>query len=92
MYTAEISFQSPVTGQPKVKKYPTFEARNDNHAIRRIIKTAIQSGLALHMRINLWAGETGVAHIYINKVLGSGKIIVNDVEYGPQNWYESFPG
>lgn len=92
MYTAEVSYSSPTTGQPRVKKYPAFEARNDNHAIRRIVKTADHAGLALHMRINLWNEQGGVAHIYVNKVYGSGKIVVNDVEYSPSDWIEYFPG
>ena len=93
MYTAEISYQSPATGQPRVKQYPAFGARNDNHAIRRIVKTADKAGLSLHMRINLWDEQGAkVAHIYINRVYGSGKIIVNDVEYSPSDWIAHFPG
>jgi len=91
-YTATVYYQSPKTGAPITKTYPAFEARNDNHAIRRIVKTVDHAGLALHMRVNLWTEAGAVAHIYINKVYGAGCVIVNDVEYKPENWIESFPG
>lgn len=90
-YTAEVYYTS-VNGQPKSRKYPQFDARNDNHAIRRIVKTADHSIPAMHFRINVWKEDRGVAHICCGKVYGAGHVTVNDVKYDPSDWVEHFPG
>ena len=92
MYTAEVYYQN-TKGTPVTKSGYSFDARNLNHAIRRMVKTVTHSIPAMHIRFNLWS-ETGESvHVYVNKVMGQhAGVTVEDVFYPAESWTDNFPG
>ena len=92
MFTAEVYYQN-AKGTPVTKSGYSFDARNLNHAIRRMVKTVDAQIPALHIRFNIWGADGQSVHVYVNKVYGSNAgVTVNDVFYHAANWIESFPG
>jgi hypothetical protein len=92
MYTCELYFQN-TKGTPQTHKLPGFDARNLNHAIRRVVKTITStSRYGLHTQFNIWGNGESV-HVYVNQIHGSNAgITVNDVFYPASSWVESFSG
>jgi len=67
-------------------------ARNDNHAIRRIVKTLSSSRrYGIHQDALIFDGKRKVARISLNKALG-GALIINEQPYDKHTWYKNFPG
>jgi len=67
-----------------------FEARNDNHAIRRIVKT-LSGRCGIHQDALIFDSGRKVARITLNRALG-GPLVINGQSYDKHTWYENFPG
>lgn len=67
-----------------------FVARNDNHAIRRVVKTL--SGLKpIYSRAILTIPGGEEIDVAVNKNYGA-PVTIGDNSYPAETWYESFPG
>lgn len=94
MFTAELYFNKS-NGTPVTKKLENIEARNINHAMRRIVKTITGTGkYGLHTHFNIWNGDKSESmHVYVNQVMGQhAGVYVNDVQYSPADWVNHFQG
>lgn len=92
MFKAEAYYNNQ-HGTPKTKGGYSFEARNMNHAIRRMVKTAMHQIQAMHIRFNVWSDTGEAVHVYVNQVMGQhAGVTVEGVFYPAENWAESFPG
>ena len=93
MYTAEIYF-STSQGTPATKVMPAFDARNLNHAIRRMVKTITNTGkYGMHTRFNVWCDDGQAAHVYVNQVMGQhAGVTIDGTHYGPTEFVSAFQG
>jgi len=66
----------------------TFQARNINHAVRRVMKTLVRR---IDSSATIWHSSYRVARIRLNTTLG-GRLVINGADYDKATWYEAFPG
>jgi hypothetical protein len=92
MFTAEVYYQN-TQGTPVTKSGYSFDARNLNHAIRRMVKTVTHQIPALHIQFNIWGADGQSIHVYVNQVMGQhAGVTVDNVFYPASNWIDSFAG